>query len=127
MAYQRRVDKKRYHEDEDYRQSKIDKVQKVRSRNKKIVDKHKSKTGCGKCGFNGHPVALEMHHIKPDQKSFRVGSLAVCLERLREEMKKCKVLCANCHRILHYKMEQRAKIKRAKDRERRRKLRKRSS
>jgi hypothetical protein len=58
---------------------------------------------CAKCGFN-HPAALDFHHINPAEKENLVSKLASdgCYAAAMEEVQKCIVLCANCHRIHHY-------------------------
>ena len=63
---------------------------------------YKSKEGCKKCGVSD-PRVLEFHHIK--EKDFSIAERARSKygkKRLLEEIKKCNVLCANCHRILHF-------------------------
>jgi len=64
---------------------------------------------CEVCGFDGHPKALDFHHISVDEKLFGIGKFIngrQCTEGNRmivlEEIKKCRVLCANCHRIEHF-------------------------
>lgn len=66
-------------------------------------DTFKSSLKCTKCGFS-HPAALDFHHVDPSEKENLVsklvsnGSFAAAME----EVQKCVVLCANCHRIHHY-------------------------
>ena len=55
---------------------------------------------CEKCGFS-HPAALDFHHIDPSQKDFGISLNRNNKEKVLEEIKKCKVLCSNCHRIEH--------------------------
>ena len=58
------------------------------------------------CGFND-PRALEFDHIDPSLKSHGVmssrGSLykagVIGRKLLIDEVRKCRILCANCHRI----------------------------
>jgi transposase-like protein len=54
---------------------------------------------CLLCGHDRNVAALQFHHLDPGQKRFGLGSrgLAQSLDRLREEARKCVVLCANCH------------------------------
>lgn len=58
---------------------------------------------CTKCGFM-HPAALDFHHTDPALKDGNIhrfvsnGQFA----KAYEEIKKCIVLCANCHRIHHH-------------------------
>ena len=64
---------------------------------------YKSSLSCTKCGFS-HVAALDFHHTDPTQKDGNIhrfvsnGQFA----KAYEEVKKCVVLCANCHRIHHH-------------------------
>ena|SRR5215207_2819089 len=52
------------------------------------------------------PIVLEFDHRVHSEKKFSIGeaaSKAVTLKALAEEMEKCDVLCANCHRRKTYK------------------------
>jgi hypothetical protein len=44
---------------------------------------------------------LEFHHRDPATKEFGVGGFNGSLGRLRTEVDKCDLLCANCHRLRH--------------------------
>ena len=59
---------------------------------------------CCDCGYKKNISALEFHHLDPDKKSFGID-LRKCScakwERLVEEVKKCVLICANCHRERH--------------------------
>ncbi len=56
--------------------------------------------GCADCGYNKDPVALDFDHIL-GEKAFNIGQSvgAHGLLALLEEVDKCEVVCANCHRI----------------------------
>ena len=58
---------------------------------------------CNRCGET-HIACLEFHHKDPIQKEGNVGQLAryTSTSKLLEEIAKCEVLCANCHRKEHY-------------------------
>jgi hypothetical protein len=58
---------------------------------------------CTKCGFD-HPAALDFHHENPSEKEYNVNRLVSNgqFKKAEEEIKKCIVLCANCHRIHHF-------------------------
>jgi hypothetical protein len=58
---------------------------------------------CTKCGFD-HIAALDFHHEDPSTKEHNVNRLISnkLFKKAYEEIKKCVVLCANCHRIHHY-------------------------
>jgi DNA-binding transcriptional ArsR family regulator len=55
--------------------------------------------GCAVCGYNRCIGALSFHHLDPYEKSFGVAhaGVTVAIARLREEARKCVLLCANCH------------------------------
>jgi hypothetical protein len=54
---------------------------------------------CLVCGYDRHPAALEFHHLDPAAKSFNLSLRGVTrkIDALREEARKCVLLCANCH------------------------------
>ena len=72
-----------------------------------VLDSYKMVSGCIKCGYSGCPESLHMHHI--GEKSFsinkrtRSGVGEQVYSKIRDEMKKCIVLCANCHGEEHSK------------------------
>lgn len=56
---------------------------------------------CSKCGFAGHPSALHFHHIDPKEKNYSINSNKLIAKDRLNEVKKCILLCANCHSIQH--------------------------
>ncbi len=64
-----------------------------------------------KCGI-ANPVVLDFHHKNGNDKAFTISSFrrAVGFQRVQEEVKKCEIVCANCHRILHDEARTRKKI-----------------
>ena len=59
---------------------------------------------CCICGFDKFQQALEFHHVKPEEKEFQIcGSNAVtkALEKQLIEMRKCILVCSNCHKGIH--------------------------
>ncbi len=68
----------------------------------------RSKLSCTACGQN-HPAALDFHHTDPSTKERNVTTAihqGWSMSRVLEEMQKCTVLCASCHRILHWEERQ---------------------
>ena len=61
----------------------------------------------GKCrcgyAFDGKNIAaFEFHHRDPNEKDFKIGQCAnKSWKVLLEELKKCDLLCSNCHNIEH--------------------------
>jgi len=53
---------------------------------------------CQECGYKKYLGALQFHHKDPAKKKFGLGEwLCHNFEILKEEFKKCNLLCANCH------------------------------
>ena len=61
---------------------------------------------CIKCGYSDCVGALQFHHINPDEKTIgRRTLIQLSMDKALEEIKKCILLCANCHAELHYNLE----------------------
>lgn len=56
---------------------------------------------CERCGYNNYLGALDFHHINPNEKDFTIGNRNFKLKECVEEIKKCVLLCSNCHREIH--------------------------
>lgn len=74
-----------------------------------LIDRHyewiaafKRERGCARCKVND-PRVLDFHHRNKKDKLFGVAALRreVGFKKLVDEIEKCIVLCANCHRITH--------------------------
>lgn len=87
----------------------------IRRRNKiKLVEYKGGK--CERCGYDKCIDALEFHHLNPDEKDFGLSCGETrSLEKLKKEVDKCIMVCANCHREIH--AEEREKIRIEKERE----------
>ncbi len=79
-------------------------IEAVKARRRKMLDilnRYKIWCRCRKCGFRKAAVALDFHHTDPSTKSF---CLTDCAQRkwktVKAEVRKCVVLCANCHRMV---------------------------
>ena len=61
---------------------------------------------CSKCGYDKSIRGLSFHHKDPSTKSFDISSNGHLLddwELVLKEVRKCKLLCLNCHAELHNK------------------------
>lgn len=65
---------------------------------------------CAHCGFS-HPSALDFHHVQKSSSNRPVSTLLrnSAYKIAIEEIKKCIVLCANCHRVHHHNERERKK------------------
>ncbi len=80
----------------------------IKIRNKKFADRVVLKFGCQKCGYNRCTRALHFHHIDPKTKNDNVTNIVndtSSLDRVKEEMRKCIILCANCHAETEYEIQ----------------------
>ncbi len=60
---------------------------------------------CSVCGYNKNLSALTFHHIKPSKKSFKLDMRSLSnrkQSKIDNEIKKCILVCHNCHAELHY-------------------------
>jgi hypothetical protein len=72
---------------------------------KRIVEAFGGK--CGICGYNKCQDAMDLHHIIPEEKDFSFGQVRANPKNwfiLVKELRKCCLLCANCHREVHQGM-----------------------
>ena len=71
-------------------------------RNKKFVREYKLSIGCQICGYKKTYYALEFHHEKDNDKKYNISLMkTLSIETILKEIKKCKVVCSNCHREIH--------------------------
>ncbi len=63
---------------------------------------YKVALGCCVCGEK-HPAVLSCHHRNGEEKLDAIAALCnYRWERVEAELKKCDVMCENCHRKLHW-------------------------
>lgn len=67
---------------------------------------------CQVCGYDKHPSVLDFHHIDPATKSFGIssGGFSRSWASIESEIKKCILVCANCHREIEIGLHSRAKL-----------------
>lgn len=54
---------------------------------------------CRICGYDRNMRALHFHHLVPSEKRHEINAkgVAIALDKLRVEVRKCVLLCSNCH------------------------------
>lgn len=83
-------------------------MERKKQRRREIADwfrKYKSTLYCMDCGIN-HPAVLQFHHRNRDDKSFTIANVvrrADSMKQIMDEIKKCDVLCVNCHAKRHWR------------------------
>ena len=61
--------------------------------------------GCTRCGYQRNLAALTWHHLDPSEKRFNLDVRALSNRSQLEidaEVRKCVLLCANCHAEVHF-------------------------
>jgi hypothetical protein len=77
-----------------------------RTANKRKIDEYKLAKGCAQCGYDRCAAALEAHHPAGTKDSLE-STVALMAKRgrswvsIEEELNKCEIVCANCHREFH--------------------------
>lgn len=57
---------------------------------------------CSICGYDKCLSALEFHHLNPEEKEFTISqNTNLAWEQINEEIKKCVLVCSNCHKEIH--------------------------
>ena len=62
---------------------------------------------CERCNEPHHYVAFDFHHQDPSQKLFPLSQrhMSRVWDDLITEADKCHLLCANCHRVVHFEQD----------------------
>jgi hypothetical protein len=102
------IQKKNEYRREWYRNNSLTGKESVRKRKIKIKKwfyDYKSLLSCSICS-ESHPAIIDFHH--KGNKREQVAQMAhygYSIESIKKEMEKCDILCANCHRKLHWKKQ----------------------
>lgn len=75
-------------------------------RKRKKIELVEYKGGCcERCGYNKSTRALQFHHLDPNEKDFTISRKSYSIERLKKEVDKCIMVCANCHLEIHEEID----------------------
>lgn len=93
---------KRDYKDNNRKKLFSDRATQLRRKCRNFTNNIKLDTGCCLCHEN-ELCCLYFHHIDPSTKEADISYLAAskCANRLSKELKKCCVVCSNCHRKIH--------------------------
>lgn len=84
-------------------------IEAVKKRRKKVRQMAIAYLGgrCSRCGYARCSEAMEFHHRDSSKKDFGISSRGYTRswKRVREELDKCLLLCANCHREIHANLQ----------------------
>jgi hypothetical protein len=89
-----------------YYKNREEEIKRTQSRKEELNEwfkGYKEGLSCEECGESRSPC-LVFHHEDEDDKSFNVSEMVAegyGRETIKQEIDKCTVLCANCHRVGH--------------------------
>ena len=96
-------DNRRYAERREYL---IEAVRKRRKKLRQLAVEYKGGK-CQLCGYQKCIEAMEFHHRNSSVKDFGISHKGYTRSwtKVKEELDKCTMLCANCHREVHAKLQ----------------------
>lgn len=99
---QSKSEKKHYRENTERQKAVRERANFQKQANVEYVEYIKQQ-GCVKCGEKRTWV-LDFHHKNPEEKENTIAHMlkSASIETLDNEIKKCILFCANCHRDYHY-------------------------
>jgi len=76
------------------------------SRAYRRVDEWERRGGkCERCNITADPMFFDFHHVDPDTKEIPINKIwYMGAEKRVLELKKCVMVCPNCHRELHMEL-----------------------
>ena len=81
----------------------LERAKGVRERNTKFIRRVRRRSVCERCGEKRWYV-LDFHHRDPKDKVRSIPLMCTnqTIDSIKKEIRKCVVLCSNCHREVHY-------------------------
>lgn len=80
---------------------------KYAKRNTENVIEYLQDKYCSRCQIKDIEV-LDFHHKDPNEKEYSVADMLThgySWKRIRKEIDKCEIVCANCHRKIHNRLK----------------------
>jgi len=80
-----------------------DERQKRNQRRRSLREKAVAYLGgkCNICGYAKCVSTFDFHHVNALEKDFTISSGMSSWEKIEKELRKCVLLCSNCHREVH--------------------------
>lgn len=77
----------------------VGRSRKIQAGKRAKIGQLKVDRGCVDCGYRAHPAALDFDHVSGSKVMHIAALVNYGWSRVLEELDKCEVVCANCHRI----------------------------
>lgn len=99
-----RKEKRKYRDRAEYLKRAVDKRRKMI----RTMSLEYKGSKCCICGYKKCVKALEFHHVHTEGKDFGISEKGYTRswKKVRDELDKCVLVCANCHRELHENLTQ---------------------
>lgn len=102
-----------YYTDKNYRKENLSRGKELRKDRRKFLNKLKN-VRCVDCNIKYPPYVMEFDHIRGN-KLFTISNyIGISIQRLKKEIKKCEIVCSNCHRIRTQNNRKKKRIKKSK-------------
>jgi 5-methylcytosine-specific restriction endonuclease McrA len=95
----------------DRREELIRAVAKRRRKVKSMAIEYKGGK-CQVCGYNKYPGALDLHHVGDKKFGIADKGYTRSWEKVKTELDKCILVCANCHREIEAGITQLSVVRR---------------
>lgn len=95
----REYERNKWKSSKDRRESNKTKNKERILRNRQFIFDWLKRYPCETCGEKD-PIVLQFDHINKNEKSHNISEMihaGFSIEKIKEEVQKCQVLCANCH------------------------------
>lgn len=76
--------------------------QKVSFRTKELIWSIKASNSCTDCKVFFHPASMEFDHLSDKKSTIGKDYWARKFETIFKEIRKCQLVCANCHKLRSY-------------------------
>ena len=101
-----RISNKRYYSEnkEKHRANVARRNSEIRKSNTSFVREIKESTPCADCNIKYPYYVMDFDHLRDKERNVsRMSHDSGSLDRIKAEIAKCELVCANCHRIRTYK------------------------
>lgn len=91
----------------DYIKNRAEHRKRLKTRRAVLQDwlrEFKTTVKCNRCP-ESHPATIQFHHCDPTIKEINLASAALSgwsIDRIKAEIAKCEIICANCHAKEHW-------------------------
>jgi cytochrome c553 len=88
---------------QNYQENKERYFKQAKKRDKELdelINSYKDKP-CADCGIKYPPYVMDLDHVNPSNKFLKLSTMRrrrMSFDKIKEELVKCEVVCANCHR-----------------------------